>query len=188
MAPGLRKLALTAHVTSSAGWIGAVVASLALGVVGLTSEDAQLVRAVYLTMEPLGGFVLIPMSIASLLTGLIVSLGTSWGLFRHYWVIVKLLMNLVATVILLLYMATLSYFADVAAASSSSGGGLGALRSQSPLIHAAGALVLLLVATTLSVYKPRGMTRHGQRTQPRRLGRPSAAPATDHGRVSGLMP
>ena len=160
--PGLRKLALVTHVTSSVGWTGAVVASLALAIVGLTSQDAQLVRAVALTLEPLGWFVLVPMSLASLLTGLVVSLGTRWGLLRHYWVVVKLLMNLVAAAVLLLYMQTLGALADVAA-SASSGGDVSDLRSPSPLVHAAGALLLLLVATTLSVYKPKGMTRYGQR-------------------------
>jgi hypothetical protein len=48
LTPGLRKFALTAHVVSSVGWLGAVVAFLALAVVGLASEDAELVRAVYL--------------------------------------------------------------------------------------------------------------------------------------------
>ena len=85
MAPSVRKLALTAHVTSSVGWVGAVASSLALGAVSLTSQDAQLVRAVYLTMEPLAWYVLVPASLASLLSGLVMSLGTRWGLFRQDW-------------------------------------------------------------------------------------------------------
>jgi hypothetical protein len=164
MDPGLRKLALTAHVTASVGWLGAVGGSLALGVAGLTLGEAERVRAVYLTMELMGWFVLVPLSFASLLTGLIQSLGTRWGLFRHYWVVVKLGMNVFATIILLLYMQTLSFLADLAAQTESSGN-LAGLRSPSPVVHAAGALVLLLVAVTLSVYKPRGMTRYGQRMQ-----------------------
>ena len=165
LSPGARKLALTAHVTVSVGWFGAVVASLALGVLGLVSQDEQVVRAVYLVMEPTGWFVLVPFSLASLGTGLVQALGTRWGLFRHYWVLVKLLMNVLASVVLLLYMGTLGYLADLAADATSSGGGLAGLRSPSPLIHASGALVLLLVATVLSVYKPKGMTRYGQRRQ-----------------------
>ena len=165
MTPGLRKLALTAHVTSSVGWLGAVAGFLALAVAGLASQDAQTVRAVYLAMEATGWFVLVPLSLASLLTGLVQSLGTTWGLFRHYWVLFKLLINLVATIVLLLYMQTLDYFAGVAAETTSSGDVPSALRSPSPLIHAGLALLLLLVATTLAVYKPRGMTPYGQRKQ-----------------------
>ena len=164
MNPSLRKFALTAHVGASVGWLGAVVAFLALAIAGLTSEDAETVRGSYLVMELLGWYVLVPLALASLLTGLVQSLGTHWGLFRHYWVLFKLLINLLATVVLLLYTQTLDYFADVAAATTSSGN-LSGLRSTSPLLHAGLALVLLLVATTLAVYKPRGLTPYGQRRQ-----------------------
>jgi hypothetical protein len=165
MAPRLRKLALTAHVTSSVGWLGAVVVFLALSVASLTSRDAETVRGAYLVMELTGRVVLVPLSLASLLTGLISSLGTIWGLFRHYWVLFKLLINVVATIVLLLYVQTLDYLADVAAATTLSSGDLRELRNSSPMLHAGAALLLLLVATTLAIYKPRGMTRYGQRKQ-----------------------
>ncbi len=165
MTPRLRKFALTAHVTSSVGWLGAVAAFLALAVVGLTSQDAQVVRGAYLVMEPAAWFVLVPFAVASLLTGLVQALGTKWGLFRHYWVLFKLLINVVATIVLLLYMQTLSYLGDVAEEATLSSGDLSGLRSPSPVLHAGAALMLLIVATTLAVYKPRGMTRYGRRKQ-----------------------
>jgi hypothetical protein len=165
MTPRLRRFALTAHVSASVGWLGAVAGFLALAVAGFTSEDAQTVRAAYLTMELTGWFVLVPLAIASLLTGLVQALGTKWGLFRHYWVLVKLLINVFATIVLLLYMQTLGSLADVAAETTLSGDGLGMLRSPSPMLHAGAALLLLLVATTLAVYKPPGMTPYGQRKQ-----------------------
>jgi hypothetical protein len=107
----------------------------------------------------------LPLSLASLVTGLICSLGSTWGLFRHYWVLFKLLINLVATIVLLLYMQTLDDLGDVAAAATLPSRGLRGLRDPSPTLHAGAALLLLLVATTLAIYKPRGMTRHGQRKQ-----------------------
>jgi hypothetical protein len=168
MAPRLRKFVLTAHVTCSVGWLGAVAASLGLGVVGLASQDAPTVRGAYLVLEPIGWLVLVPFSLASLLTGLVQSLGTTWGLLRHYWVLFKLLINVSASIVLLLYMQTLGYLADAAAATTSSSGDLKALRNPSPVLHAGLALLLLLVATTLAVYKPRGMTRYGQRKQQQR--------------------
>ena len=160
MTANVRKLALTAHIIASVGWLGAVAGTVALAVAGLTSQDAQLVRAAYLAMEAIGWSVLVPLSLASLVTGPIQALGTTWGLFRHYWVVAKLLINLVATTVLLLYMQTLGSFADMAAATGSD---LGDLRSPSPLLHAGAALVLLVIATVLSVYKPRGRTRYGWR-------------------------
>jgi hypothetical protein len=165
MTPGLRKLALTAHVTSSVGWLGAVAGFLALAVAGLASEDAQTVRAAYLAMEATGWFVLVPLSLASLLTGIVQSLGTTWGLFRHYWILAKLVINVFATIVLLLFMQTLSSLAGVAGETTLSSDDLDGLRDPSPVLHAGAALLLLLAATTLAVYKPRGMTRYGQRKQ-----------------------
>jgi hypothetical protein len=112
--------------------------------------------------------VLVPFSLASLATGLISSLGSTWGLFRHYWVLFKLAINLVATIVLLLYTQTLAYLVDAAAPTTLSGNELRGLRDPSPTLHAAAALLLLLAATTLAVYKPRGRTRYGQRKQHRK--------------------
>src|SRR5919106_3850446 len=168
LTPRLRKLALTTHVTASVGWLGAVIAFLALSVTGLTSQDPQTVRGAYLVMEPTGWAVLVPLSLASLLTGLISSLGSTWGLFRHYWVLFKLAINLVATIVLVLYMQTLAYLADIAAETPLPNSELHGLRDPSPTLHAAAALLLLLAATTLAIYKPRGMTRYGQREQHRK--------------------
>jgi hypothetical protein len=168
LTPRLRKLALTAHVTVSVGWLGAVIAFLALSVIGLTSQDPQTVRGAYLVMEPTGWVVLVPLSLASLATGLVCALGSAWGLFRHYWVLFKLAINLVATTVLLLYTQTLAYLADAATATTLSGNELRGLRDPSPTLHAAAALLLLLAATTLAIYKPRGMTPYGQRKQHRK--------------------
>jgi hypothetical protein len=87
------------------------------------------------------------------------------GLFRYYWVLFKLVINVVATIVLLLYMQTLDYLAGVAAAATLSSSELRGLRSPSSVLHAGAALLLLLVATTLAIYKPGGMTRYGQRKQ-----------------------
>jgi hypothetical protein len=165
MPPGLRKLVLTAHVTTSVGWLGAVVGFLALALTGLTSEDAQMVRSTYVAMEIIGRFVLVPLSLATLVTGLVQSLGTPWGVFRHYWVLFKLLITVFATIVLLMYMQTLSALGKIAAESGGSGTGHQELQTFSPVLHAGAALVLLLVAITLSIYKPRGMTPYGRRKQ-----------------------
>ena len=159
--PGLRKFALTAHVTSSVGWLGAVVGFLSLVIAALTSQDAQTVRAAWIAMELTGWFAIVPLALASLLTGLVMALGTPWGLFRHYWVLFKLLLTILATVVLLGNMQTVSFLAGVAAETGSVV--LGGLRGE--LLHAGGGLLVLLVNTILSVYKPRGMTRYGWRKQ-----------------------
>jgi hypothetical protein len=162
MTPWLRKFVLTTHITISVGWLGAILGFLVLAVASLTSSEVQTVRASYLTMELLGWYALVPLSLASLLTGILQSLGTNWGLFRHYWVFFKLLINVIATVVLLMYMQTLSHLADMVAGTTLPGDAL----RLSPVLHASAALLLLLVATILSVYKPRGLTPYGWRKQP----------------------
>jgi len=153
MSAPLRRLMLVLHVGMSVGWLGAVVASLALAVLGMTVRDPEVARSVYLVLEPVGWWTLVPFSVASLISGLIQGWGTRWGLVRHYWVLAKLLMNLFATGVLLLYMQTLGYLAGLARTAPAH-----TLRTASPVVHATAALVLLATALVLSIYKPRGLT------------------------------
>lgn len=104
-------------------------------------------------MEATGWFVIVPLSVTSLLTGLAQSLSTEWGVFRHYWILATLLINVLAAFVLLLFMQGLNA-AEVG--------------TPRPMVHAAAALVLLVAATALSVYKPRGMTPYGWRKQSER--------------------
>ncbi len=173
MTPRLRRFALTAHVTSSIGWFGAVAAFLALAVAGLTSPDAQLVRAAYLAMAVTTWFVIVPFALVALISGVVSSLGTTWGLFRYYWVLVKLLLTLVATLILLVHLQPISLLAGVAAQTSVLGADLGPVRILM-VVASSAALVVLLVLTVLSVYKPRGLTPYGWRKQ--HVPRPAAPP------------
>jgi DMSO/TMAO reductase YedYZ heme-binding membrane subunit len=161
MTPRLRKSALAAHITFSVGWIGAATGYIALDIAAATSQDAQTLRAAYLAMGLIARYVIVPLALASLLTGLVMSLGTKWGLFRHYWVLISLLLTIIATVVLLVETQTISYFADVAADPTTSGDDLRALGST--LVHSVGGTVVLLAILALNVYKPRGMTRYGWR-------------------------
>ncbi|MFD9412589.1 hypothetical protein ACFWBN_37070 [Streptomyces sp. NPDC059989] len=169
--PRLRKLAHTLHVTSSVGWLGAVAAFLALAVAGLTSGAPQTVRGAYLAMDVVGWYVIVPFSVASLLTGVVQSFGTVWGLLRHYWVIAKLLITVVATVLLLVHMQPVGHLADAAARAALAGGELQAMRIQL-IADAAAALLVLLTAAALSVFKPRGMTRYRRRRQREQVPQP----------------
>jgi len=161
--PRLRKFALAAHITLAVGWIGAVAGYIGLDIAAATSKDAQTLRAAYLAMELIAWYVIVPLALASLLTGLVMSLGTKWGLFRHYWVLISLLLTTITTVVLLVETQTISYFADIATDPTTSGEDLRGLGST--LVHSVGGEVVLLVILVLNVYKPRGMTRYGWRKQ-----------------------
>ena len=164
MTPRLRKLALTAHVSASVGWFGALAGFLAHAVASLISQDAQMVRAADLAMGLIAWFVILPLCLASLITGLVQALGTPWGLFRNYWVLAKLLLTVLATVVLLLKLGPISYLAGVAAETTLFSANLTGLRI-SLMAHAGGGLLVLLAVVTLAVYKPQGLTRYGVRKQ-----------------------
>jgi hypothetical protein len=162
LTPGLRKLALAAHLTFSVGWLGAVVAYLALGIAAVTVQDAQTIRAAWVAMELTGWSVIVPLALASNLTGLVMALGTPWGLFRHYWVLISILLTVAITVLLLQHMPDVSSLAQMARTANDAAlaGGLGG-----DLFHAGSGLLVLLVITVLNVYKPQGMTPYGWRKQ-----------------------
>ncbi len=163
MAPGLRKFALTAHLISSLGWIGAVGAYIALGISAVTSEDVQTARSAWIAMELTGWYVIVPLALAALLTGLVMSLSTPWGLFRHYWVLITLALTILATVVTLLHMPTVTSQADLARQANRAE----LNRLGGDLFHPVLGLVVLLVITALNIYKPRGLTPYGWRNQQR---------------------
>ena len=163
MAPALRKLVLAAHLSVAVGWIGAAAAYLALGVAAATAEDGDTVRAAWIMMELTGWYVIVPLALASLATGIVMALGTTWGVFRHYWVLFSLALTVLATVVLLVHMRDVSVLAETARAAQ--GPDLPAGLAGGDLLHPGLGLVVLLVIQVLNVYKPRGMTRYGQRKQ-----------------------
>ena len=160
MRPSVRRFALMAHITASVGWVGAALVFLAVAALGLTSGEDLVARGAYMVMEPAAWLVLLPLAVASLLTGIVVSLGTPWGLFRHYWVVLKLLITVFSTAVLLIYMQT---FREMAGVAADPGVALAQVRDPSPVLHAILALVLLTGATVLAIYKPLGLTAYGRR-------------------------
>jgi hypothetical protein len=164
MPPRLRRFTLTLHVGSSVGLLGAISAFLALAIAGLASRDAQTIHAAYPAMRLIARLVVVPLAFVSLLVGVVQSLGTPWGLIRHYWVLVKLLATAFATAVLLLKIPLIDRAAQLATETSEPGSALRELGVQL-VVHSAGGLCLLLVPLVLSIYKPPGTTRYGWRKQ-----------------------
>ncbi|MGI8616490.1 MAG: DUF2269 family protein [Actinomycetota bacterium] len=183
MTPGLRKLALSVHLTFSVGWIGTVIAYLVFSVAAMTSQDPQTVRASWIAMDLTGWYVIVPLALASWLTGLVMALGTKWGLFRHYWVLFSLVLTTLATAVLLSHMPGVSELAEVAREAGRAGavgvdGHLYGQLSDGDLLHPGLGLVVLLTVQVLNVYKPQGMTRYGRRKQKEARARtPERVPA-----------
>jgi hypothetical protein len=165
---------LTTHVTTSVGWLGAVAAYITLDVTTVTSQDVTTVRGAYVAMELTVRYAIVPLALASVFIGIINALGTPWGLFRHYWVVVKLVLTVVATLVLLQEVQSVSYLADLATSDADPRG------LSNTLVHSGGGLLVLLTTAILSVFKPRGLTRYGWRKQQprgqRRQQRPAPVP------------
>jgi len=162
MTPSIRKLNLTAHVASSVGWLGAVGCLLALAVAGMASDDDQTVRASYIAMQIGVWWIVLPLSFASPVTGLIQSLGTRWGLFQYYWVTAKILITIPCTFVLILHLPSITKIGSAAFQNRFDLLELDRIRLQL-FANSVAALAVLLVATALSVYKPRGLTPYGAR-------------------------
>ena len=177
MTPRLSKFVLTAHITTSVGWLGAVAGFLVLGVAALTSRDAEVVLGAYLSMNLIGLYMVVPLSLAALLTGLVQSLGTHWGLFRHYWVSMKFVLTVAATAMLMHHQ--FSAVAYIARRASEAAPGILPEVGQrgTEIVNYAGlGLLALIVITALSVYKPWGRTPYGKRKQQELLQGPAGVP------------
>lgn len=158
------KALLAVHLTASIGWVGGVVGYIALGIAAQTSTDTTTIRGVWLSLEILGWWVLVPEAVLTLLTGIALALRTRWGLLQHYWVVVALLLTALSTVVLVTHMRDVSALADVARRADNEQ----LQRLGGDLPHPTIGLVVLLLVLVLNVYKPRGMTRRGWRLQQQR--------------------
>ena len=164
---------LTVHITASVGWLGAIAAYIALNVPAVTSADQSVVRAAYLMMEPVLVYGIVPLAVASLITGIVQSLGTPWGLFRHYWVVISLILTAFATLVLIVHVRDVRTLAAMAGEPT-----VDVRNLRGDLFHSIGGLVVLLIPLWLNMYKPRGLTRYGWRRQQRTKTVPRPLPRT----------
>lgn len=158
-APRTRKFTLTVHLVFSVGWVGAAVAYLTLGAFAATGNDTATIRAAWLAMELIGWSAIVPLALGTLVTGLVVSLASPWGLLRHYWVVISLVLTVFAAAVTVLHMPTVTSMADLARSAAPSELG----RLGGDLVHPGVGLAVLLVIMALNVFKPRGRTRFGRR-------------------------
>jgi hypothetical protein len=141
------------HVAVSVGWLGLDGALVALEVTGLGTSDPGGRAGIAAAMAAIVVWVLIPVVFCSLVSGLVLALSTSWGLVRHWWVLIKCGIVAVLTATgLLMMLPRLHQIIDGDAEPV----------GMRMLLGRAIALALLLAATGLSVVKPWGKTPHGR--------------------------
>ena len=150
---------LAVHILCSIGWIGAALAYLALGLAAQLSQEPTTVRAAWIGMELIGWPVLAPLGGLAWLTGVLLSAVTPWGLLRHYWVVIALVLTTVALVVMVLHLPTVT----AAAAIARTGDAAATVGLGGDVLHPAAGLVVLVVVAILNIYKPRGLTPRGQR-------------------------
>ncbi|MFF7046281.1 DUF2269 family protein [Streptomyces massasporeus] len=92
-----RRAALVVHVTVSACWLGLTLGLLALGITAATTGSPATVEASVRAMKLFADWLLLPVAFLTLLSGLLLSLGTKWGLARYRWVYTKFWLTLATT-------------------------------------------------------------------------------------------
>jgi hypothetical protein len=182
-----RNLLLTVHVVVAVGVLGVDLVLLTLGVTGLASHDAALTRAVYLTMGLLADTILLPLAIGALASGVLLGIGTNWGLTRHYWVLSKLVLTIgLATVAVFVLRPALDRAAAQVVATplaELSAAGIGQLARVAAVAPAA-ALLVLLTAVAFAIFKPWGRIRlrSARPTQAEAVGEPAPPQRRQHTR------
>ncbi|MGI5130419.1 hypothetical protein ACQEVB_26695 [Pseudonocardia sp. CA-107938] len=157
--PRARKAAVVAHVVSSAAWIGLDAAKTILVFTGIYAGDRGTVALAYQALGTFLGWPLVVASLAALVTGLVLGVGTRWGLVTHWWVAAKLGITLVLVLMVCFVLAPM--LPDVAAYGTAlAAGTVPVPETVADLVYpAVVAPTALLAATILSVVKPWGRIR-----------------------------
>ncbi|WP_407551356.1 DUF2269 domain-containing protein [Streptomyces sp. Pv4-95] len=154
---------LVVHVAVSVGWFGLTLGLLTLSITGYTTRSPEMAEIAYRAMKIFGDWLVVPIALASLLSGLVLSLGTRWGLARHRWVYTKFWLTLV-TVLLSVFSLRpgINHLAAEAAAGTP-------VPDINLVVAPSVATATYLFITAVSVLKPWGLTKRGSRlrgTQP----------------------
>ena len=154
-----RKSMVVVHVVVSVSWLALMLCLLTLATTALATNNADTLRTAYRAMGMLGDVLIIPLSLLTLASGVVLALGTSWGLFRYYWVSTKFWLTLAATVASIFALTARLHDAVDAVArhpvGSISAMDLGFIRYNMVIVPAV-ALLLYLANVILSVFKPWG--------------------------------
>ncbi|WP_437063782.1 DUF2269 domain-containing protein [Streptomyces sp. enrichment culture] len=151
---------LVVHVVASAGWLGLTLGLLALGVTAASTASPVAVEAAVRSMKLFADWLLLPLALLTLTSGVVLALGTHWGLARHRWVFTKFWLTLVTTAATAFALRPGVNSAVTAVAAG------GALPDAGDVLF--GPVVSLsayVFMTVVSLLKPWGPTRRGRRSR-----------------------
>ncbi|MFJ6747969.1 MULTISPECIES: DUF2269 domain-containing protein [unclassified Streptomyces] len=152
-----RRATLVVHVAVSVGWLGLTLGLLTLGIAGYTTGSPETAAVAYRAMKIFGDWLVLPVALLTLLSGLVLSLRTAWGLARYRWVLTKFWLTLITTLLSVFSLRPgINHLAAEAAA--------GAPTPDINLVIAPSvATATYLFMTAISVLKPWGPTTRGSR-------------------------
>lgn len=183
VSPATYKVLLTAHIIVSVAWIGVVIAKIALKLFAIASDDPAVTASLFFATSRLD-FAFPPLALGTIITGVPLSLGTKWGLLQHYWVATKIALTFGVIVTAVQLGTRIPRPTGLPPAESDI---LSIATAPTTLLLAISLshLLMLVVATILSTYKPWGKTALGRRAA---LQRPAghATLTTSEGAVTAL--
>ena len=153
----VRKPVLVTHVACAVGWLGAAAAYVPLGITAAASGDVAVIRGTWSAMDLVGWTTIVPLAFGALVSGVVMALGTKWGLLRHYWVVFSLVLTTVAFAVLVVHMLGVTQIANAARTMSAAD----VLDLGGDIAHPVLGVVVLLAVQVLNTYKPRGLTPLG---------------------------
>ncbi|MGC9665411.1 hypothetical protein ACNTMW_02510 [Planosporangium sp. 12N6] len=157
----VRRLMVIAHIAVSVGWWGLSLCLLALATTARLSDQPATIQAGYRAMAILAHTLVLPVSVASLLTGLLLSIGRPWGLTRHYWILAKLILTVAAAIASNIALPAL--IGGAVAHLSTGPSGVDTRTANGLVIAPAVAVATYTAIVAISVLKPWGRIGHRPR-------------------------
>ena len=164
MSPKTRKVVLLLHVISAVGWLGLHIGNITFAITGLTTGDPRTQQTAFRAVDMIGGMLLIPISLLAFTTGVVLALGTRWGLVRHWWVLTKFVLTLIP--VILIPLSLLPGYRELAGLVNAAPpdevvevGNLGISLIAAAIVSTS----MYLTSVTLSIFKPWGRTKWGRR-------------------------
>lgn len=93
LSPSWKKAMLGLHLTFTGILLGCTAVIVVLVIASLATEDEDVLRASYTVMHLLATSSIRASSIGTVVTGVILSVFTHWGLLRYYWIVYKIIMT-----------------------------------------------------------------------------------------------
>jgi hypothetical protein len=162
VSPSMYKFLLASHIVVSVGWLGTAYAKFILELAAITTSAPDISKTIYSTMKYLS--IAFPiLAIPTIITGILLSLCTKWGLIKYYWVVAKLVLAVGVIVTAISLDGRLIDQSISALSSQSMDKGIVSAPTILLISLTVAHLIMLVAATFITVYKPWGKTWFGRR-------------------------